>query len=93
MTARGRLVGYGLAALLVLLGVLALVLVGGSTGQVLLFVLIALGFVLATSLVFYEVGLSEDRERQREERARAARRRGRPTFRFRCDRDHTRRLH
>lgn len=93
MTARGRLVGYGLAALLVLLGVLALVLVGGSTGQVLLFVLIALGFVLATSLVFYEVGLSEDREREREERARAALRRGRPTFRFRRERDHTRRLH
>jgi hypothetical protein len=48
----------------------------GALGQNLAFVLVALGLVLATCLVFYEVGLTEDHEREREaterERARAA---------------------
>lgn len=40
--------------------------VGGGAGEVLAVVLIGTGFVLATGLVFLEVGLSEDRERERE---------------------------
>jgi hypothetical protein len=39
---------------------------GGGLGQILALVLISLGLVVATALVFYEVGLSEDRERARE---------------------------
>lgn len=65
---------YGSAALLVLLGVAAAAAVSGTTGQLIAYVLIALGLVLATSLAFYEVGLSEDREREREERQPASRR-------------------
>jgi len=94
MTLRDRLFAYGLCALLIAGGTLAVLTVGGSTGQVLAFVLIALGFVLAISLVFYEVGLSEDRDRARQEKqTRKARRRAmRPGFRFKRERDHARRL-
>jgi hypothetical protein len=42
-------------------------------GEDLALVLISLGAVLAVSLVFLEVGFSEDRERAREEAARARR--------------------
>ena len=73
-----------------LAGALAAVFVSGLTGQVLAFILIALGLVLVTSLIFYEVGLSEDRQLARERRTRAAR--SRPRFRFPRERDHTRRL-
>jgi fatty acid desaturase len=68
MTKRGRIVGYGLAALLVAIGAVGAALAGGG-GQLLALVFIGLGFVLATSLVFFEVGLSEDREREREREA------------------------
>jgi hypothetical protein len=44
-------------------GVVCAVAIGGTLGQLLAFVLIALGLVLATAWVFLEVGLSEDRER------------------------------
>jgi fatty acid desaturase len=68
MTKRGRIVGYGMAALLVAIGAVGAALAGGG-GQLLALVFIGLGFVLATSLVFFEVGLSEDREREREREA------------------------
>lgn len=92
MSKRSRIRGYGIGGLFVVAGVLVAVFVAGSTGQVLAFVLMALGFVLATSLVFYEVGLSEDRELAREERLRTTRRRGRRPYRFTRERDHSRRL-
>jgi hypothetical protein len=74
VSARSRILAYGTAAALVLAGALVAILISGTTAQVLTFVLIALGLVLATSLVFLEVGLSEDRElaRERKRRARAA---------------------
>jgi hypothetical protein len=68
MTKRGRIVGFGSAGLLVIVGAVAAAAFSGTLGQVLALVLIGVGFVLATSLVFLEVGLSEDRERAREER-------------------------
>ena len=67
MTRRSRIVGFGSAALLVVAGIACAFAFGGTLGQNLAFVLVALGLVLATSLVFYEVGLTEDRERAREE--------------------------
>jgi hypothetical protein len=70
MSRRARGLSYGLAALVVLAGAALAVLVSGTLGQLLGFVLIAIGLVLATSLVFLEVGLSEDRERAREREAR-----------------------
>lgn len=57
---------FGSATLLVLAGAAGAVVFSGTVGQVMALVLIGLGFVLATSLVFLEVGLSEDRQRARE---------------------------
>jgi UPF0716 family protein affecting phage T7 exclusion len=74
---RSRIVGFGSAALLVLAGAVCAVAVGGELGAILALVLISLGCVGAVSLVFAEVGFSEDRERAREAE-RAARRSGRP---------------
>jgi hypothetical protein len=78
MTRRARILGFGSAGLLVIVGAVCAVLIGGGTGQVLALVLISLGFVEATSLVFLEVGLSEDHERAREDRERARREQSRP---------------
>ena len=69
MSRRSRIVGFGSAALLILAGVVCAALVGGEFGEILALVLISLGCVDAISLVFLEVGLSEDRERAREEAA------------------------
>ncbi len=52
--------------MLVLAGVLGAVLVPGLTGQLLALILISLGLIAAVSLFFFEVGLSEDHERERE---------------------------
>ena len=67
MTRRARILTYGSAGLLVVAGIAGAVLFHGLLGQLLAMILIGLGLVLATSLVFYEVGLSEDRELAREE--------------------------
>ena len=68
MTARARILAYGSAALLIVAGAICAAAVGGTTGQVLATVLIGLGFIGIAGLVFLEVGLSEDREREREGR-------------------------
>lgn len=86
MSRRSRIAWYGLAGLLVVLGIAAGAEVTGTTGQVLAFVLIALGLVLVTSLAFLEVGLSEDRDRAREEQAASRGRFTRPTSHQRSDR-------
>ncbi len=70
MSRRSRIAGFGSAGLLVLLGIACAVIFSGTLGQNLAFVLVALGLVLATSLVFYEVGLTEDRARAREDKDR-----------------------
>jgi hypothetical protein len=77
LSRRSRIVGFGSAALLVLAGAVCAAAVSGGLGQVLALVLISLGCVEAVSLVFAEVGFSEDRERAREAE-RAARRSPRP---------------
>jgi hypothetical protein len=66
MSRRSRTVGFGSAGVLILAGIACAVVFSGGLGQNLAFVLVALGLVLATSLVFYEVGLTEDRDRKRE---------------------------
>lgn len=65
MSRRARAGWYGTAALLVVLGAAVTAVLGGTTGDVAGFVLIGLGLVQAMSLVFFEVGISEDRERAR----------------------------
>lgn len=69
MTLRTRILSFGSAGALVVAGTLCAVLVSGGVGQMLALVLIGLGLVLATGLVFLEVGLSEDRQLARERRA------------------------
>lgn len=82
MSRRGRILSFGSAGALVLAGSVCGVAITGTLGQVLLFVLVSLGLVLATALVFLEVGLSEDRERaasqQRAARPPVSRTRPRP---------------
>jgi len=73
VTVRERIVAYGLALLLMMAGAVCVATVGGETGEVLALVLIGLGFVGITGLVFLEVGLSEDRERERASGARPRR--------------------
>jgi hypothetical protein len=68
---RSRIVGFGSAGLLVVAGIACAFAFSGGLGQNLAFALVALGLVEGTALVFYEVGLTEDRARAREERARA----------------------
>ena len=70
MRPRSRIVAFGTAGLLVIDGVLCGVLVDGLAGQVLAIALIALGLGGALLLIFFEVGLSEDKARAREKRAR-----------------------
>jgi hypothetical protein len=66
---RSRILGFGSAALLVVTGIACAMIVSGTLGQNLAFVLVALGLVEATALLFYEVGLTEDRARERERKA------------------------
>jgi hypothetical protein len=65
LSRRSRIVGFGSAGLLVLAGIACAVVFGGGLGQNLAFALVALGLVEGTALVFYEVGLTEDRDRAR----------------------------
>ena len=83
MSRRSRIIGFGSAALLVVAGAVCAAVFSPGLGEDLALVLISLGLILAVSLVFLEVGLSEDRERAREQavreeaRGEAARRRER----------------
>ncbi len=63
MSRRDRIIRYGAAAVLVIAGVACGALLSGTAGGTLATVLIGIGLVLAVGLVFYEVGLSEDRDR------------------------------
>lgn len=93
MTPRWRIVSFGSAGALVIAGTICAVLVTGDVGQILAFVLIGLGFILATGLVFLEVGLSEDRQLARERRTRRPfRPRRTPRPRLERSRGHRRRL-
>ena len=69
MGTRTRILAYGAAALLTLGGVAAAV-AGGLVGQVLAIAGITLGLGGALLLLFYEVGLSEDRDIARRQRRR-----------------------
>jgi hypothetical protein len=64
---RARIVAYGSALVVTLAGVGAAV-AGGLVGQVFAIALISLGLGGALLLVFFEVGLSEDRAREEERR-------------------------
>jgi hypothetical protein len=96
MSRPSRVVSFGSAALAIIAGIVSAAVVGGGTGQILALVLIGIGLVVATSLVFLEVGLSEDRDRARESKATPGKRPAMPTRgerpRLQRSRGHRRRL-
>lgn len=75
MSRRARVGAFGATVVVTLAGVGAAI-AGGLVGQLVAIALITLGLGAALLLVFFEVGLSEDRERAREERRRWRRRPG-----------------
>ena len=81
MTARNRLRWFGGSGLVIVLGVVAGALIGGVTGEAIMIALVSVGGIAIVSLVFFEVGLSEDRERAGE--TAQARERDRPVERIR----------
>jgi predicted MFS family arabinose efflux permease len=75
MTRRGRVLSFGGAIAAMVAGAIAGAIVGGITGEAVGIAFVSVGAIAVVSLIFLEVGLSEDRERERE--AREARRAGR----------------
>jgi len=73
VTPRARLLSFGGAGLVIVIGGVAGPLLGGITGEAIAIALISLGAIAIVSLVFLEIGLSEDRERARERGTRAVR--------------------
>jgi O-antigen/teichoic acid export membrane protein len=56
---------FGAAALLIVAGAICALAIGGVVGDALGIGLVAVGLVAVVSLVFYEIGLGEDRDRER----------------------------
>jgi hypothetical protein len=70
MAPRARAIAFGSAAALVVAGVICALVIGGVTGEALALGLVSLGFGAVVLLVFLEVGLSEDRDRAKDEERR-----------------------
>jgi NADH:ubiquinone oxidoreductase subunit 6 (subunit J) len=70
MSRRSRLLSYGSAALAVLAGALCAGLIDSLTGEVLAIAMITVGLGAIVLLVFFEVGLSEERDLERQRRRR-----------------------
>ena len=66
MAPRTRLLSFGAGALAIVAGLIARPLLGGVTGEAVAIALYSVGGIAIVSLVFLEVGLSEDRERERD---------------------------
>jgi hypothetical protein len=90
---RSRILAFGSAAGLVVAGGICAAWVGGLTGEVLAIALVTAGLGEAVLLAFLEVGLSEERERAKDEERRSGRKQRRidaglrPPFRRRPRRD------
>lgn len=78
MTSRSRILSFGSAGAVAVIGGVCAAVFPGLTGQLLALVLISLGLGAIVLLLFYEVGLSEDKERAAEQ-ARAKERADRGT--------------
>lgn len=70
MAPRTRIIAYGSAAAAVVLGAIVGVLIGGKTGEVVALTAGTLGLGAVILLVFLEIGLSEDRDRAKEDEER-----------------------
>lgn len=73
MTRRSRILAFGAAAALVVAGVACAASIDGILGRALAIALLSAGLGGGLLLAFYEVGLSEDRERARVEQRRRKR--------------------
>ena len=73
MTKRGRILSYGSIVVVILLAGLCRLLFDGFAVEVAALSVMSLGLGAILLLVFYEVGLSEDKEREREEAAKRRR--------------------
>jgi hypothetical protein len=69
VTRRTRILAYGAAAIATVAGFVAAAL-GGLAGQIAAITLVSAGLGGALLFAFYEVGLSEDRDRAEEEKRR-----------------------
>jgi hypothetical protein len=67
MSRQHRIVAFGTAGVVALVGVLCGMVVPGEAGQLLAIALVSIGLGAIVLLVFFEIGLSEDHEREREE--------------------------
>jgi hypothetical protein len=63
-----RLIRYGASIAVALVGVACAALIPGTAGGTAATVLVGIGLVGVVSLLFYEVGLTEDRDRERARR-------------------------
>lgn len=80
MTRRTRTLRYGASILVVVAGIACGALIPGSAGGTAATILVGIGLVGVVSLLFYEVGLTEDRDRAaRQRRAERAERESRDT--------------
>jgi hypothetical protein len=68
LSRRTRTLRYGAALAVALVGVACGALIPGTAGGTAATVLVGLGLVGVVSLIFYDVGLTEDRDRAREAR-------------------------
>jgi hypothetical protein len=66
VTRRNRLLSFGGSVLLLVLAAIAGPVLGGITGEAVAIALACVGGIAIVSLVFLEIGLSEDRERARD---------------------------
>ena len=73
MSGRERMRAYGAAAGLAVIGGICGFVVSGLVGQIIRLTLITLAMGAVLLLVFYEIGLSEDKARAREEEERRRR--------------------
>ena len=73
MSGRQRILAYGSAAGLMLIGVICGFAVPGLVGDIIRLSLITLGMGAVLLLVFYEIGLSEDKALAKEEEERRRR--------------------
>jgi hypothetical protein len=71
VTRKARTIRFGASIAVALVGVACGIILNGTLAGTLATILIGLGMVGVVSLIFYEVGLSEDRERASSERAAA----------------------
>lgn len=65
-----RALGYWSAILVVVIGIMCGATIPGTAGGTICTVIVGIGLVTIVSMVFYDVGLSEDRDREGERRRR-----------------------